>query len=73
MLAGSRGCDTRDDAEEAPMSRITDLSAAVVVFRPALPRARLRQVPRPVPLAAPQGVALPQVPEPSAPRPEEVM
>ena len=55
------------------MSRMTDLTAAVVVCRPALHRARLRQVPRPVPLAAPQGVALPQVPEPFRPRPEEVM
>ena len=31
LLAGSRGCDPRDDAEDGPMSRITDLSAAVVV------------------------------------------
>ncbi len=56
------------------MSRMTDLSAAVVI-----PAARhcaepgCAQVPRPVPLAAAPGVALPQVPEPFRPRPEEVM
>ena len=55
------------------MSRATDLTAVVVVLRPALQRLRLREVPCPVPLAAPQGVALPQVPEPLRPRPEEVM
>ena len=55
------------------MSRMTDLTAAVVVSARHCHDARLRQVPRPVPLAAPQGVAFPQVPEPLRPRPEEVM
>ena len=65
MLTGSRGCDARDDAGEAdepdhrPFRRRGRL-------RPPLPRARLRQVPRPVPLDAPQGLAVPQVPEPPA-------
>ena len=54
------------------MSRITDLSA-VVVLRPALQRIRLPEMPCPVPLGAAQGMAFPQVPEPFRPRPEEVM
>jgi hypothetical protein len=56
------------------MSRITDLTAAVVVVsaqhctEPGCAKCRA-----PVPLAAPQGVALPQVPDPLRARPEEVM
>ena len=55
------------------MSRITDLSAAVVVSARHCDEPGCAQVPRPVPLDAPPGVALPQVPEPLRPRPEEVM
>ena len=55
------------------MSRMTDLTAAVVVSARHCTEPGCAQVPRPVPLAAPQGVALPQVPEPLRPRPEEVM
>ena len=55
------------------MSRMTDLSAAVVIPAAALHPARLRQVPRPISLVAAPGVAVPQVPEPFPSRPEEVM
>ena len=54
------------------MSRITDLSAVVVSARHCneldCEKCRARS-----PLDAPQGVAVPQVPEPFRPRPEEVM
>ena len=74
LLVGSRGCDPRDDAEDGadeqddrPFRR-RGRSSARHCTEPGC-----AQVPRPVPLAAAQGVALPQVPEPFRPRPEEVM
>ena len=73
LLTGSRGCDPATTRRTAPMSRITDLSAAVVVSarhcnEPGCDkcRARSRWLRR-------KCVALPQVPEPLRPRPEEVM
>ena len=72
LLVGSRGCrpatprTARDKQDDRPHRRRD-------CHRPALHRTRLRQVPRPLSLAPPQGVALPQVPDPYRPRPEEVM